>query len=76
MMSPVTPVTRKNGLRLLLRSIAILEYLLSNSPHNYDALLILVRLYMYMGAGSLAMGALLSAISQEPTVYLHVMGAV
>ena len=45
----------KNWPRTLLRSIVILEYLLLNSPHNYDALLILVRLYMHMGAGSLAM---------------------
>ncbi|KAL9129909.1 MAG: hypothetical protein Q9217_001757 [Psora testacea] len=39
----------------LLRSIVVLEYLLSHSKHNYDALLILVRIYMYLGAGSLAM---------------------
>lgn len=49
------PKDKKKRPQTLLRSIAILEYLLSNSPHNYDALLILVRLYMYMGAGSLAM---------------------
>lgn len=49
------PKDKKKWPQTLLRSIAILEYLLSNSPHNYDALLILVRLYMYMGAGSLAM---------------------
>ena len=41
--------------KALLRSIVVLEYLLSHSKHNYDALLILVRLYMYLGAGSLAM---------------------
>ena len=39
----------------LLRSIVVLEYLLLRSKHNYDALLILVRLYMFLGAGSLAM---------------------
>lgn len=39
----------------LLRSVVILEHLLLRSKHNYDALLILVRLYMFMGAGSLAM---------------------
>ena len=33
----------------------VLEYLLSQSKHNYDALLMLVRLYMHLGAGSLAM---------------------
>ena len=32
----------------------VLEYLLSYSKHNYDALLILVRLYMYLGMGSMA----------------------
>ena len=39
----------------LLRSVVILEHLLLRSKHNYDALLILVRLYMFLGAGSLAM---------------------
>lgn len=34
--------------------IAILEFLLADSKHNYDALLTLVRLYMNLGAGSLA----------------------
>lgn len=38
----------------LFRSIVILEYILSNSKHNYDALLLLVRLCMHFGAGSLA----------------------
>ena len=38
----------------LFRSVVILENVLSNSKHNYDALLLLVRLYMYFGAGSLA----------------------
>ena len=39
----------------LLQSIVILEHTLLQSKHNYDALLILVRLYMFLGAGSLAM---------------------
>ena len=39
----------------LLRSVIVLEHLLLRSKHNYDALLILVRLYMFLGAGSLAM---------------------
>lgn len=39
----------------LLRSVVVLEHLLLRSKHNYDALLILVRLYMFLGAGSLAM---------------------
>lgn len=38
----------------LLRSVVVLEHLLLRSKHNYDALLILVRLYMFLGAGSLA----------------------
>lgn len=39
----------------LLRSVVVLEHLLLRSKHNYDALLTLVRLYMFLGAGSLAM---------------------
>lgn len=39
----------------LLRSIVVLEHILLRSKHNYDALLILVRLYMFLGTGSLAM---------------------
>lgn len=39
----------------LLRGALLLELLLSRSKHNYDALLMLVRIYIYMGAGSLAM---------------------
>lgn len=38
----------------LLRSVIVLEHVLLHSKHNYDALLILVRLYMFLGAGSLA----------------------
>lgn len=38
----------------LLRCIIILEAVLTKSKHNYDALLLLVRLYMYLGIGSLA----------------------
>ena len=40
---------------LLLRSVIVLENLLVHSKHNFDALLILVRLYMFLGAGTLAM---------------------
>lgn len=40
----------------LLRSVALLEFVNNKSPHNYDILLILVRIYMYLGAGSLALG--------------------
>ena len=41
--------------RHLFRSIAVLEYVLSTSPNNIDVLLTLTRLYMFLGAGSLAM---------------------
>ncbi|EED15274.1 cytoskeleton organisation protein (Dec1), putative [Talaromyces stipitatus ATCC 10500] len=39
----------------LIRSAAILEYLCQNSPHNYQILLLLVRVYLLLGAGSIAM---------------------
>lgn len=39
----------------LLQAIVVLEYLVSLSNHNYDALLILIRLYIFLGAGSLAL---------------------
>ena len=40
--------------RALVQSIVVLEHILLSSKHNYDVLLILVRLYMFLGAGSLA----------------------
>uniref|UniRef100_A0A093V0Q6 N-alpha-acetyltransferase 25, NatB auxiliary subunit n=1 Tax=Talaromyces marneffei PM1 TaxID=1077442 RepID=A0A093V0Q6_TALMA len=39
----------------LVRSAAILEHLCENSPHNYQILLLLVRVYLLLGAGSIAM---------------------
>lgn len=39
----------------LLRCVAILEALISHSKHNYDAMLILVRLHLKFGSGWLAM---------------------
>lgn len=39
----------------LIRAIAVLNRLLQYSPHNYQALLLLVRLYLLLGAGSLAL---------------------
>lgn len=39
---------------VVFQCIAILEFLLADSKHNYDALLTLVRLYMNLGAASLA----------------------
>ncbi|KAJ5907744.1 hypothetical protein N7495_000426 [Penicillium taxi] len=41
----------------LIRAAAILEHLLCDSPHNYQALLLLVRVYLLLGAGSLALSA-------------------
>lgn len=38
----------------LLKAAAILNCLVSHSPHNYNALLMLVRVYLALGAGSLA----------------------
>ncbi|KAI5290777.1 hypothetical protein KEM54_000473, partial [Ascosphaera aggregata] len=37
------------------RAAAILNHLLIESPHNYEALLLLTRLYLLLGAGSLAL---------------------
>jgi N-terminal acetyltransferase B complex non-catalytic subunit len=39
----------------LIRAAAILERLCRDSPHNYQALLLLVRVYLLLGAGSLAL---------------------
>lgn len=39
----------------LIRAAGILERLLLDSPHNYQARLLLVRIYLLLGAGSLAM---------------------
>ena len=39
----------------LIRAAAILERLLLDSPHNYQALLLLVRIYLLLGAGSVAL---------------------
>lgn len=45
----------KTGRRdALLHSILIFEHIMLQSRHNYDVLLLLVRLYMFLGAGSLA----------------------
>lgn len=40
---------------VLIRAAGVLEHLLINSPHNYQALLFLVRIYLLLGAGSLAL---------------------
>ena len=36
------------------RTVIILEHLVSRSPHNYEAIVLLVRLYVGLGAGRLA----------------------
>ena len=38
----------------LIRAAAILDHLIHDSPHNYEALLLLVRIYLMLGLGSLA----------------------
>ncbi|KAL3468340.1 N-acetyltransferase B complex non catalytic subunit-domain-containing protein [Aspergillus heterothallicus] len=42
---------------MLIRAAAILERLIVDSPHNYQGLLLVVRLYLRLGAGSLALKA-------------------
>ncbi|KAI1942769.1 hypothetical protein LOZ66_001176 [Ophidiomyces ophidiicola] len=39
----------------LIQAAGIIEHLLLKSPHNYEALLLLVRIYLLLGAGSLAL---------------------
>jgi len=48
---------RHGEFNALLRAVAVLEFLLSYSKHNYDALLMLVRLYLFLGTPSLAVKA-------------------
>ncbi|KMP09176.1 hypothetical protein CIHG_03505 [Coccidioides immitis H538.4] len=40
---------------VLTQAAGILEHLLLKSPHNYEGLLLLVRVYLLLGAGSLAL---------------------
>jgi N-terminal acetyltransferase B complex non-catalytic subunit len=39
----------------LIRAAGVLEQLLIDSPHNSDAILILIRIYLLLGAGSIAL---------------------
>lgn len=39
----------------LIRAAAILERLIIDSPHNYEAILFLIRIYFLLGAGSIAL---------------------
>lgn len=48
-------LSESKGKRYLLLSAQILDFLLARSKHNYQALLTLVRVYVMLGAGSLAM---------------------
>ncbi|OQD85225.1 hypothetical protein PENANT_c010G02609 [Penicillium antarcticum] len=47
--------TGEVGDKSLIRAAGILERLLVDSPHNYEALLSLIRIYILLGAGSLAL---------------------
>ena len=38
----------------ILKAVVVLEYLLPHSKHNYEAMLVLIQLYMYLGLGALA----------------------
>jgi N-terminal acetyltransferase B complex non-catalytic subunit len=40
---------------ILIQAAGLLEHLIGRSPHNYEALLLLVRIYLLLGAGSLAL---------------------
>lgn len=42
---------------VLIQAAGLLEHLIASSPHNYEALLLLVRIYLLLGAGSLALKA-------------------
>ena len=42
---------------VLVQAAGILEHLILKSPHNYEALLLLVRIYLLLGAGSQALKA-------------------
>ena len=55
----------------LYRCVALLEFALHKSKHNYDMLLILVRVYLHLGAGSLAI-ARFSQLSIKNIQYLTV----
>ena len=48
-------VRNKSPSSVLICAAAILEHLLQKSPHNYNALLLLVRIYLMLGAVSLAL---------------------
>lgn len=52
-----TDFTKRNGPKRLIQAAAFLEFAHSKSPSNSRILLVLIRLYAVLGAGSLAMKA-------------------
>lgn len=52
----------------LIRATVILEHLILKSPHNYEALLLLTRIYLLLGAGSLALKSF-SKLAVKQTQY-------
>lgn len=64
----------RHGAKRLIQAAALLEFAQSKSPANPKILLLLVRLYSYLGAGSLAMRAYtklrLKGIQMETLAYV------
>lgn len=52
---PVGQTSEKVNNTALIRAAGILERLLIDSPHNYEAVLMLIRIYLLLGAGSIAL---------------------
>ncbi|KAJ5258962.1 hypothetical protein N7524_010518 [Penicillium chrysogenum] len=52
---PVGQTSEKVNNTALIRAASILERLLIDSPHNYEAVLMLIRIYLLLGAGSIAL---------------------
>ncbi|KGO76085.1 N-acetyltransferase B complex, non-catalytic subunit [Penicillium italicum] len=53
--SPAGQASGKISNTALIRAAGILERLLIDSPHNYEAILMLIRIYLLLGAGSIAL---------------------
>ncbi|KAJ5608161.1 hypothetical protein N7537_004780 [Penicillium hordei] len=53
--SPAGQTSEKISNTALIRAAGILEHLLIDSPHNYEAILMLIRIYLLLGAGSIAL---------------------
>ncbi|CAG8027283.1 unnamed protein product [Penicillium nalgiovense] len=52
---PAGQTSEKVNNTALIRAAGILERLLIDSPHNYEAILMLIRIYLLLGAGSIAL---------------------